>query len=86
MIEESDDEALSTDDIIDATIASRGESQNLSYFAFTATPKTRTLELFGRTPNPDEAPSKNNLPQAYHVYRMRKAFDTEEYKVMLAAY
>ena len=30
------------------TVAARGRQPNLSFFAFTATPKARTLELFGR--------------------------------------
>ena len=71
----SDDEELSTDDILDAAVASRRASSNLSYLAFTATPKTKTLELFGRLPKPDEAPSKTNKPEAYHVYSMRQAIE-----------
>ena len=71
---EGDDE-LSTEDILDAAVASRRASSNLSYFAFTATPKTKTLELFGRCPRPDESPSKTNLPEAYHVYSMRQAIE-----------
>ena len=55
-------EELTADDILDATVASRRASPNLSYFAFTATPKTRTLELFGRLPNPAEVPSRKNIP------------------------
>ena len=70
-----DDEPLTSDEILDAVVASRRTSQNLSYFAFTATPKTKTLELFGRLPNPNEAPSKTNLPEAYHVYSMRQAIE-----------
>lgn len=69
------DEELSTDDILDATVASRRASSNLSYLAFTATPKTKTLELFGRLPKPEEAPSKTNKPEAYHVYTMRQAIE-----------
>lgn len=75
MIEANDDEELSSDEIIATTIASRRASKNLSYFAFTATPKTKTLELFGRLPNPAEAPSKTNKPYAYHVYSMRQAIE-----------
>jgi type I restriction enzyme R subunit len=77
MIEPSaeDDEELSADDILDAAVASRRASANLSYFAFTATPKTKTLELFGRLPNNGEAPSKTNKPEAYHVYSMRQAIE-----------
>jgi len=52
-----DDEPLSSDDILDAIMASRRESSTLSYFAFTATPKTKTLELFGRVPDPAQVPS-----------------------------
>jgi type I restriction enzyme R subunit len=70
-----EDEELTTEDILDAAVASRRASKNLSYLAFTATPKTKTLELFGRLPNPDEAPSKTNKPEAYHVYSMRQAIE-----------
>jgi type I restriction enzyme R subunit len=70
-----DDEELSSEDILDATIAAKRVATNLSYFAFTATPKTKTLELFGRVPNPEEPPSKTNLPRAYHVYSMRQAIE-----------
>jgi len=66
---------LSTEDILDAAVASRRASANLSYFAFTATPKTKTLELFGRLPDPGLPPSKTNKPQAYHVYSMRQAIE-----------
>lgn len=71
----NDDEELSTEDILEAAVASRRASKNLSYFAFTATPKTKTLELFGRLPNPNEPPSKTNKPEAYHVYSMRQAIE-----------
>ena len=70
-----DDEELTTEDILDAAVASRRASNNLSYFAFTATPKTKTLELFGRLPDPDQPPSKINKPEAYHVYSMRQAIE-----------
>jgi type I restriction enzyme, R subunit len=69
------DEELTSEDILDAAVASRRASSNLSYFAFTATPKTKTLELFGRLPKPDEQPSKTNKPEAYHVYSMRQAIE-----------
>jgi len=48
---------------------------NISYFAFTATPKDKTLQLFGRCPDPTQAPSKKNLPEAFHVYSMRQAIE-----------
>src|SRR5690554_5822890 len=76
MIDSKDeDEDLSSEDILDAAVASRRASKNLSYLAFTATPKTKTLELFGRLPDPHSPPSKTNKPEAYHVYSMRQAIE-----------
>ncbi|MDH5377453.1 MAG: DEAD/DEAH box helicase family protein, partial [Gammaproteobacteria bacterium] len=72
---ESEEEELSAEDILDAAVASRRASPNLSYFAFTATPKTKTLELFGRLPNPDEPSSVTNKPESFHVYSMRQAIE-----------
>lgn len=72
-----DDVELTADEILDAALESRRASQNLSYFAFTATPKAKTLELFGRPPNPAESASKSNPPAAYHVYSMRQAIEEE---------
>ena len=71
---DSDDE-LSADDVLNEIIASRRASPNLSYFAFTATPKAKTLELFGRVPDPTEPPSKTNKPESFHVYSMRQAIE-----------
>lgn len=73
--EMDDDTVLSSEDILDASIAARKGSGNLNYYAFTATPKAKTLELFGRLPNPELPASKTNLPQAYHVYSMRQAIE-----------
>lgn len=76
MTEEADDDVeLSSEDILDATIAARKGSANLNYYAFTATPKPKTLELFGRRPKPELAASKQNKPEAYHVYSMRQAIE-----------
>jgi len=75
-VEESSDEVeLSAEDILDATVAARRNNANLSYFAFTATPKPKTLELFGRLPDPLLPPSKQNRPEAFHVYSMRQAIE-----------
>ncbi|SLJ83768.1 type I restriction endonuclease subunit R [Psychrobacter sp. DAB_AL43B] len=70
-----DDKPLSSEDILDATLAARRSSPNLSYYAFTATPKPKTIELFGRLPNPDLPAASDNLPSAYHVYSMRQAIE-----------
>ncbi|MEZ5511342.1 MAG: DEAD/DEAH box helicase family protein [Gammaproteobacteria bacterium] len=75
MLEDSGEDELSSDDIMDATIAARRGNQNLNFYAFTATPKAKTLELFGRLPNPDLPASKTNKPEAFHVYSMRQAIE-----------
>ena len=40
--------ADAVEDALAAEVAARGRQPNLSFFAFTATPKGKTLELFGR--------------------------------------
>lgn len=76
MVEGSEEDAeFSAEDMITATIASRRAAPNLSYYAFTATPKSKTLELFGRLPKPDEPPSADNKPEPFHVYSMRQAIE-----------
>ena len=56
------------EDRLNQVIASRGKQPNLSFFAFTATPKGKTLELFGR-------PGASGLPEAFHLYSMRQAIE-----------
>lgn len=70
-----DDEELTGEDILDATLEARKGSDNISYYAFTATPKGKTLELFGRPPEPDKPLSDDNKPEAFHVYSMRQAIE-----------
>jgi len=74
--EEGEDEVtVSAEDMLNAAVDARRASPNLSYYAFTATPKAKTLELFGRRPNPDEPASKSNKPQPFHIYSMRQAIE-----------
>jgi type I restriction enzyme R subunit len=77
--EQAYDEELSNQDVVaaavQATMLSRKGSSNLSFFAFTATPKPKTLELFGRVPHPELPPSRTNLPVAFHEYTMRQAIE-----------
>ncbi|RZO84001.1 MAG: type I restriction endonuclease subunit R [Oceanococcus sp.] len=70
-----DAEDLSSEDVLNATLAARRASPNISYFAFTATPKAKTLELFGRLPDPGKPKGEDNLPEAFHVYSMRQAIE-----------
>lgn len=65
----------STEETLELMISSRRALKNLSYFAFTATPKGKTLEVFGRPPNPNKPPSKTNKPVPYHIYSMRQAIE-----------
>ncbi len=72
-----DDTEFSAEDAVTASVEARRESPNLSYYAFTATPKSKTLELFGRRPNPAEPASKKNLPVPFHIYSMRQAIEEQ---------
>jgi type I restriction enzyme R subunit len=65
---EIDPEDVTTEDIINQVMASRERPANVSYFAFTATPKGKTLELFGR-------PGTDGLPVPFHLYSMRQAIE-----------
>jgi type I restriction enzyme R subunit len=49
-------------------MASRGKQKNLSYFAFTATPKVKTLEVFGHR-------DPEGKPIPFHLYTMRQAIE-----------
>ncbi|MFN3294631.1 MAG: DEAD/DEAH box helicase family protein, partial [Gemmobacter sp.] len=66
---------VSTEDLLAANMAARAGAKGITYVAFTATPKAKTLELFGRRPNPDLPASATNLPQPFHVYSMRQAME-----------
>ncbi|HEU5432728.1 MAG TPA: hypothetical protein VFU81_13765, partial [Thermomicrobiales bacterium] len=67
-----DDDAGDDEDTINRTldqlIASRKLLDNASYFAFTATPKNKTLEIFGA---PD--PARPGAKKPFHVYTMKQA-------------
>ncbi|WP_261332197.1 DUF6538 domain-containing protein [Rhizobium leguminosarum] len=68
---------ISSEDILTAQMASRAAESGITYVAFTATPKGKTLELFGRRPRPEEPPGDTNLPQPFHVYSMRQAIEED---------
>lgn len=70
-------EEWSMEDWLAAEMASRQFPTNTSFFAFTATPKSKTLELFGRRPDPTAQPGPTNLPRAFHVYTMQQAIEEE---------
>lgn len=56
------------EDTIREVIRKRGPQKNISIFAFTATPKAKTLEVFGTT----DAEGK---PKPFHLYSMKQAIE-----------
>ena len=66
---------LDSEEILQLTLEARKGSSNISYFAFTATPKAKTLELFGRRPDATMPASDTNKPLPFHVYSMRQAIE-----------
>ncbi|MCA9735470.1 DEAD/DEAH box helicase family protein, partial [candidate division KSB1 bacterium] len=59
-----------TEDEIRRSMQARGRQPNLSFFAFTATPKPKTLEVFG-------IPGADGTPEPRHLYSMRQAIEEE---------
>ena len=68
-------EGLTVEELLGKIQSSRVRPKNVSYFAFTATPKHATLTLFGRLPDPTTPASKDNKPESFHKYPMRQAID-----------
>jgi type I restriction enzyme R subunit len=66
---------VDVEDILALQMASKADPKGVTYVAFTATPKAKTLQLFGRPPNPDLPAGEGNLPVAFHVYSMRQAIE-----------
>ncbi|MEQ9618422.1 MAG: putative DNA binding domain-containing protein [Deltaproteobacteria bacterium] len=71
-LEEAEKEDVSSEetyeDEIRQSMEARGKQENLSFFAFTATPKPKTLEVFGTT-------SIDSKPRSFHLYSMRQAIE-----------
>lgn len=61
-----DEDAINAE--VEKSCAARGRQRNISFFAFTATPKHKTLAVFG-TPGPEDK------PQPFHLYSMRQAIE-----------
>ena len=68
LAEIEDGAEVDLEEILEAQMAGQVQPNTVSYFAFTATPKAKTLELFGR-PGPD------GLPAPFHVYSMQQAIE-----------
>lgn len=70
-IETEDNDTITGEDLITDLIKSRKLLPNASYFAFTATPKNKTLELFGV---PFTEGDKTKF-RAFHLYSMKQAIE-----------
>ena len=72
MVELEDaEETVTGEDLIRVLVKSRKLLPNASYFAFTATPKNKTLELFGV---PFQEGDKTKF-RAFHLYSMKQAIE-----------
>ena len=56
------------EDMISKEITRNGKQSNVSMFAFTATPKSTTLQLFGRL-------NTKGQREAFHIYSMKQAIE-----------
>jgi type I restriction enzyme R subunit len=63
-----ENEVDDTDELV-AEVLAQGQHSNQSFFAFTATPKNKTIELFGRYN------SSTQKYEPFHVYSMRQAIE-----------
>jgi len=65
------------EDVVNEALAKRMQERkmltNASYFAFTATPKNKTLEMFGEPLPPDAEGNVKHRP--FHSYTMKQAID-----------
>lgn len=59
---------VAAEEVLAAEMLARAESKNLSFFAFTATPKAKTLELFGHK-------GISGKPHPFHLYSMQQAIE-----------
>jgi type I restriction enzyme R subunit len=75
LAELADGGEVSTEDILVAQMVARAGHAGITFVAFTATPKTKTMELFGTRPDPSRPAGPGNLPAPFHVYSMRQAIE-----------
>lgn len=63
-----EEDTETTDDKINSTLEKRTDTEKISFFAFTATPKNKTLQIFGRV-------GEDELPHEFHLYSMKQAIE-----------
>ena len=72
-------------DAIMDTLLAQGQHNNLSFYAFTATPKPKTLRTFGICTHQDIDPTKCRY-EAFHTYSMLQAIEEGFIKDVLLSY
>ncbi len=70
---EEPDPEDTVNEALEKRMAARKMLTNASYFAFTATPKNKTLEMFGEALPPDAEGKVKHRP--FHSYTMKQAID-----------
>ena len=75
MAEVEDGGEVSSEDVLAAQMTARADEKGITFVAFTATPKQKTMEIFGTRPDPSRKPGDDNKPVAFHVYSMRQAIE-----------
>ena len=85
---EGDENATDPEDTVNEALAKRMAARkmltNASYFAFTATPKNKTLEMFGEPLPPDAEGKVKHKP--FHSYTMKQAIEERFILDVLKAY
>lgn len=66
-----DELVYDAEDMIVDQISKQGKQANVAMFAFTATPKPTTLQLFGR----DKVKGQAKYKEAFHLYSMKQAIE-----------
>ena len=66
--------------------AAREMPSNVSFFAFTATPKPETKVLFGRPGKKSDPDTGQAIPESFHLYPMRQAIEEEYILDVLQGY
>lgn len=65
---ELENEEVDGQDQLVQTLIAQGRHQNISFFAFTATPKPKTIDMFGTL-------QEDNIKEPFHMYSMRQAIE-----------
>lgn len=64
----------SFEDLLEKSLSARGKAENITFYAFTATPKSKTLELFGEK---EISATGDSIHVPFHQYSMRQAIEEQ---------